>query len=424
MNHHLEEPSRKHPTTRGVFLSTPAFAVLLLLVAASWWLTGRSWFAAQQPTPRTPPADAEHGVELREGPWGALELRAITIAPPDHLLPTIPTRYETAWTFPVADAGELTAFFAGLDLTPAQRANLANPQTWTPVPEGLRLIPSDETILSLSTTNRIRIYDLLGALPANEAHRQPWSMPAALFEQALERSDLATPIQEHILRMAYPRGSRIFFSDLGALMNQTSQPSEKIKIMRFLKSAATYLVTLRLTEDVDVDAMVAYWGEEGRRKDLRPILESIRRLPGGGHLDIAHLLPAFARQRLYIYPDPELAKDGVRRDCHWTSLNFFANTPDPRFGDAEFAQQHILTHYHPVADDPDFADLLFFSLPNGDTIHSAVYLAGGLAYTKNGDSLDQPWIIMTVDEIEELYALYHHDNVTRQIWRPRETTRP
>jgi hypothetical protein len=75
-------------------------------------------------------------------------------------------------------------------------------------------------------------------------------------------------------------------------------------------------------------------------------------------------------------------------------LKFRASVPDNRFGDTERAQRHIPEHDYRTDESPEFGDILFFSLPNGHTIQSAVHLAAGLVFTKNGDSLQQPWIMM------------------------------
>ena len=62
--------------------------------------------------------------------------------------------------------------------------------------------------------------------------------------------------------------------------------------------------------------------------------------------------------------------------------------------------------------------------PDGDCIHSAVYLAGGLAFTKNGEGLGQPWIIMDVEELRELYGFFRHAAVEVQYWREQESPAP
>lgn len=356
--------------------------------------------------------------EIREGPWGRLEIRDIAIAPLDILIPGQPGQsLPTIWICEGLDPAKLKDFILSLGLPESLRADLLATNAWAFADNNITLCPPDAAVLALDAASRIRLYDFLGATAANPDFFQPWSMKTLLFENRLVHSGLSEATRNLIHRLAYVRGARTFVSDIPVILNQLVDEDEKRRVMRFLSSASTYQVNLYVAADSDTDAITAYWGLRGRRKDIKPILESLAQLPRGGRLDIAHLLPAFARQRLYIYPSPLLVQDGIRRDCHWTSLNFSSLVADDRFGDPEKATHHILENYYHTGETPQYGDLALYMLPNGDCIHSAVYLAGNLVFTKNGDTLDQPWIIMDVDEIQELYSHYHHAPVGVQYWR-------
>lgn len=356
--------------------------------------------------------------QLREGPWGRLEINDIAISPVEVQIPGQPgTPLPNNWFFEGYGAAQLMELFHASDLTAAQQADFLATNTWSVATNGITLHPSDETILGLAPAVRMRLYDILGGSTANQDYFEPWSIKAKLFETRLAKSGLRPDVQDAIRQMAYAKGSRIFFSDLPVILNRLVDADDQRRVVRFLNTASTYQVQLDVPPGADTDALAAYWEIPGRRKDLKPILESLSQLPNGGKLDIAHLLPAFARQRLYIYPSPILAQDGVRRDCHWTSLNFFSLVPDDRLGNTEEAARTILANYYQTGTAPQFGDLALFMLPGGNSIHSAVVLAGNLAFTKNGDSLDQPWIIMDIDEIRELYGLYHKTTLGVQYWR-------
>jgi hypothetical protein len=399
---------------KEVNLSLRAFIGLLGFVVLPWVLMALSVL----PIPQWHWLKRDSATEIRAGPWGRLEIVDIAISPIDILVPGTPDQpLPTTWVFENYGPEELKDWIQSLDLTDAQRVDLLNTNAWIVAANGVTLHPAGETVLGLTPAARLGLYEVLGSCSRNEGYFQPWSMKAALFEDRLAHAGLAAETQQLVRRLAYSKGTRMFFSDVPVILNRLANMEDKRRVMRFLNSASTYLVHLEVSPEADTEAIAAYWGLRGRRKDLKPILESLTRLPRGGKLDIAHVLPAFARQRLYIYPSPVLAQDGVRRDCHWTSLNFFSLVPDDRFGDSEEATRHILADFYQIGEQPQYGDLALFLLPSGDAIHSAVVLAGNLAFTKNGENLDQPWIIMDIDELRELYGFYYHTTLGVQFWR-------
>jgi hypothetical protein len=404
------------PGSRGkeVQLSLRAFLGLLIvlllpgvLIVLSRLPNGTAWMACRT---------AE--VEFRDGPWGRLEISDIAIAPVDIIVPGQPGKpLATTWLFEGFGSSRLKDLIQALDLTDSQRIDLLNTNAWSIAENGITLRPADETVLTLRPATRTRLYAVLGASTLNVNYFRPWSMKAGLFRERLVDSGMNSEAQKIIRGLAYAKGSRMFVSDVPVILNQLADEKQRRQVMRFLTSASTFLVQLDVPPNADVKSIMNYWENQDRRKDLEPILGCLSRLPKGGKLDLVHLLPGFANQRLYTYPDPGPEPDGVRRDCHWTSLNFFSSVPDDRFGNSDEASRYVLEHYRQIGGTPEFGDIVFYVLPTGGTIHSAVYLAGNLAFTKNGETPDQPWIIMDVNEIRELYSQYHHAILDMQFWR-------
>jgi hypothetical protein len=404
----------------GVRLSTGAFVALLACVVAPWLFLA----ARVQPSDRTvhvsPAGAGRPDAEIRSGPWGDLELVRITIAPSEELLPPGWSQLVvTAWFFSGHTEDSLRRFFGTLNLSEEERTALLNVETWTVEADGVTVHPPDKTIISLAPEARVAIYAALARSSRNGSHREPWSVRTNAFEEVMASFGLSQETRTLLRRISYTHGRRIFVSDGNAILNFTADREEKLRFARVLSSDATFVVHLKLGPGADIDRLVSYWGGRGRRKDLRPMLESLTALPGGGGLDIAHLLPAFARQRLYIYPHPVLALDGVGRDCHWTSFNFFSLVPDDRFGKPEEVRKDILDHFYQIGESPQFGDLVFFTTPNGGIIHSCVYLAANLVFTKNGDSTRQPWSIMDLDDVVDLYSLLSPDEIRVTHWRDR-----
>ena len=131
-------------------------------------------------------------------------------------------------------------------------------------------------------------------------------------------------------------------------------------------------------------------------------MKSLPKVKGGFPIGIAHLLTPFARERLYTYPFPFIKPDVVR-DCHWTSFNFFNNVPDDSLGDSERVRKILATDFYPVPGAPRFGDVMLFIRPDGQAVHSCVYIADDIVFTKNGYSYANPWILMQLSDLKAFY---------------------
>jgi hypothetical protein len=129
-------------------------------------------------------------------------------------------------------------------------------------------------------------------------------------------------------------------------------------------------------------------------KDLRPLFESQERLPGGGSVSILYLLPPLAREKLFTSPLPPVPGQERLPDCHWTALNFFNSNPDPRMSDNDYAARQISENYYQVASPGIAGDLVLLLDDANRVIHSSVYIAGDVVFTKNGINYAQPWVLM------------------------------
>jgi len=357
-------------------------------------------------------------VEVRSGLWGDLELRQIMIAPMNEVLPYgSGTTYETTWYFPGHTTSTLVRFLAGVHLSGEQERELLAPGSWLTDSNGvISIAPSDALVISLTPATRDLLYLELALSPANQRYYQPWSIPTNQLIPVLAMSELLPELQAMFKRVMYQRGDRYFVSDGPSLLNATTDPHQKILVLRLLQGSTAYAVNIRIPPDGDIDALVSYWGVMGREVRIRPILDAISRSSDAGVIDIGYVLPVFARTRLNRFPVDGL-NDLVRRDCHWTSLNFFNEVPDDDLAGLTGMQKEIRNNYTKLETAPAFGDLVFFSRPDGVIIHSAVYLAGNLVFTKNGDLSTQPWIIMDMENLRQHYEIAMHEKITTNYWR-------
>ncbi len=164
------------------------------------------------------------------------------------------------------------------------------------------------------------------------------------------------------------------------------------------------LAKLVITRDSEIGQLASYWDYDGNNKELRPLFESLARVPGGCKIDVAHLLPPFARKRILTFPHTSGDPLDSKRNCHWSALNFFNETPDDRFCDPQVVKQTLDSQYDVVKSERRLGDVIVLFHPGGEAIHSAVYVADDLVFTKNGGANTQPFIYMRIGDMLAYYA--------------------
>jgi hypothetical protein len=209
-------------------------------------------------------------------------------------------------------------------------------------------------------------------------------------------------------RVAVTRGEYRIIPDLPAVMSSIPAYEERTRFLRALTAQQTLLLRLRVHPDSDVSALVAYWGKGMWGSDAQALFESLKHVERGAWVDIVELLPSLPASQLYTYPAPgnSLSAPVIRRDCHWTSFNFFRDTPDPEFSKPEQFSAKLRTDYLQVTREPRYGDILMLSRPDGSVVHSAVYIADDVYYTKNGDTDIHPWMLSTLTDLIKQYSIW------------------
>ncbi len=385
--------------------SRRALTVLLVLAAAAFGvLIGR--IGTRHPTEAAKPEVVADQVQTgHAGPWGHLESTPISIECPEELLPV--HAFETKVTHWFLKGYTTDDFVHLLDTAGVEgelRDSMRSPDVLHVVEGGLDLTPTTEIILNLSAAARRTIYTVLAGFPENGV--------ALIFVQQktlAERfagSGVSALTLESFRRLSCEYGRYLVFSDVASLFTLIPTYEERVHFLKALTRQQTMIVKLHVTADSDVDGLARYWGKACWAKDARSLLESLARIPGGARLDIAHLLPPGPAALLYSFPLPSNPLEGpvVKKDCHYTAFNFFRDPPDPRYDDRAFIVERLTQDHFPVLSDPRYGDLVLFFTPDGQLIHSAVYLADGIVYTKNGDTSLHPWMLSTVEDLVDQYS--------------------
>jgi hypothetical protein len=373
-------------------------AVLLLLAAlglGSVWLTQKVW--------GIPEGAIGSVYNLPAGPWGRLTAQPILIEAPKSLLSPNFRLGDGRWYFAAANGAEVDAVLRAAGVAPAEIAALLT--TLQPVADRPGLMaarPSAKLIGSLTPEVRAALYDKLAAVPENFAQVEPFRITDLYLADWLDAETLPPEVIAQVKSLLWRRGTSLLFSDYNTVADSLTSPALKLELLRQLTRKASLVIKLDVPDRGDVQPLVSYWGTGGRADKVAPILSSLAQ-SGGGQLDISNLLPVFARQRLYRFPDPLPGTD-LGPGCHWSAFNFFNQGPtDESLHTPEGVEKVLRENYVAATGEPRFGDIILLTLPDGSSIHSAVYIADGIVFTKNGPSLATPYVFSTMEDMLAFY---------------------
>ena len=268
--------------------------------------------------------------------------------------------------------------------------------------------PEDALVFSLSPEVRARFYSELAKDPANVYMHFPFCFPGDSFEKIADGDQIPAQAMTNLRLLLYRRGDAFFLSDFEALMNRVPSQAQRLLLTKALSSQSAVMARLRIRPETDIDKLLGYWAWAPgvRSTNLRPLLESLKRLEDGATVSLLYFLPQFARERLYTYPLPSQPNDPVM-DCHWSTMNFFSDPPDNRFAEPSYTVAYLAEHYYPISKATRYGDRIFLLNDKGEAIHSAVYLADDIVFTKNGNNYMEPWMLMRLKNLVSLYSAVH-----------------
>jgi hypothetical protein len=380
----------------GVALALAVVAVMPVLVRAKW--RGES---ALQVFARTLTAGSSAFDNVPRS--GIIEAVEIPLAAADGMFPDREKRLNPAeWFFEDISESQLVRFLNACDLRPVERSTLLDRRAWHITRQGCTIRPPEQLVWSLTPRARTQIYAVLAKSPANFPQCFPFRFSLNGFERKFKDSGLPVEEVDKIRRLTYTNGQYLCFTDLQAAKAALRRP-EFEDLVETLYGLPTYILRLRVDPDSDVEGLVRYWGRGGREKNLAPLLYSLAKVPGGTTISISHLLPPFARLRLYTYPYTLKDPSAARQDCFFTALNFFNETPDTNFFNAAYAEQVLRTQYSPVKRAPSFGDVVLLATEKREFVHACVYIADDFVFSKNGAAPEQPWVLMKMADMLALY---------------------
>jgi hypothetical protein len=346
-------------------------------------------------------------VMCKPGPWGDLSYIPFSIAAPDDLLPVRSIEANgTHWFLKGCTADNLVTLLQSTSLTPEQQQEFLTPAVLHVQQDGVDLTPTADMVFSLPQDARSKIYQILAESVLDNVEIN--IIPKDTVTERFSASGVAPATVALFKKLCCERGNYLLFSGQAAMFARLPSYDEKLRFLRAITRQRTMLLRLHVTPESDVDALTRYWGKGCWNTDVRTLLQSFATISNGTWMNILMVLPPLPTEEIYDYPnitDNPLDGPLVNRDCHWSTFNFFRDTPDPDFGKPDYVLQELKENYYPVPGDPNYGDVVLFSKPDGTIIHSAVYIADDICFTKNGGGAIQPWMLSTTADLIEQYSI-------------------
>ncbi len=393
------------PANARFFISRWLLIGLVVLLIGPWTILG-GWLLYSTVRRDAAKAATTGMVKCQPGPWGDLEFSRILIEPPEEFIVADYTRPDAlVWHFKGYTPDTLAKLFDDAGLDAAQRHALEDPAKREMLPDRILIHPDRDLVIGLKPAQRAKLYAALSAFEENGPQNNPYRMRPDAVAQWFVDTGLSPETVALTQKMFYSRtDTAMCFADDDIIL-PTLDLTERVKFIKALSRKSTLLPRLRVGPETNIEALANYWGRGRHKKDIKPLLQSVARLPGGGTLDISHLLPAFARGLLYTYPQPPANPNDMSHDCHWTSFNFFNDVPDEKFSDIANIQKAVAENYAPATGLPAFGDILMFVHRDGVVVHSCVYIADNIVFTKNGPAFSVPWQFATLDGVMSFYSV-------------------
>jgi hypothetical protein len=386
-----------------IAISRPWLIAVIGVLIVPWLTVFTIWVKPMSLVAFNKPPSA---TSTSKGNWGELTLVPIVISPPKELVFTdwgfMP---RPTWFFPGSDADTVARMLQTDGVSAADAGRLRFNAKFESQIGGVVLTPDPAWVRGLSQPTRSAIYHTLAKSELNMDQVQAFRYPGNNPEAWLGNTLVSPRIKQLVQPLIYRDGNYMLFSDIELIRQEIGNEEDLRKLGKALYRQPTVIARLKVEPNSDLDSLVEYWGRGGRRTDIRPLLESVADGGSDRSVDVIHLLPSFAQEKLYTYP--KLSTGDLDRpavvNCLWTALNFFNREPDDRFLDPNLALKTLKEDYFVVESDFELGDIVAFLDEQGNIFHAAVYVADNLLFSKNGISAMAPWTFMSLDDVKGYY---------------------
>lgn len=344
-------------------------------------------------------------VFIRRGPWGEILTQNIHLERPAEFFGSKALNPEPqVWTFASMSEGEIKELLIRKGLTKEQAESLKIAAKMRLDGSNVKIEPDEDALFALPAQARSALYENLTGMNVNSQIENAFHFPAGTYDSIIKDPALAPEDVVLFKQLVYRVDTAYCFADLNLLMRRIPTVERRMPVAKAISREPAVLVRVCVRPDTDIDKMVSYWGNTPnvRVSELRPMLEALKRLKQGGTVGLSFFLSPFVRERLYSYPLPPQAGE-PSMDCHWSSMNFANTQPDNRFSDPTYVWDFIRKNYYEIGYPTVCGDLIVFFDERSAIKHSAVFLADDLAFSKNGGSFLQPWLVTRIADLQAMY---------------------
>lgn len=392
--------------------------VILVALAISGWIRSQ----ADEEKIGTAPAASP------PPPWGEAAPTPVFLeAPEENVALAESPISQTIWRFPGHTPDEVAELLDELVLDPGVRRLMIEKAPMQEFPGEVRVYPYLSVLRALVPDDRERLYRHLASAGANAYHRAPVFIDEPPVAAWFGLVRLPPVTLQLIGELAWPVGGSLAFSDIPALFAGTESVVEERSLHQALTRQRSFRLEIRIPGDLDPagqEEARRYWSADNRNENAALVLDSILRSsdskPGDAEsgefeIDLLQLLPPWPRQQLNRFPSPRDGMAGRFPNSFYTSLNFFAAEPDPELADPGTAGDSLASRYSETERPFRYGDIHLFSSPDGLPLHACVHLVDDFVFTKAGDSILHPWIILRFDEVAARFSVVEPPRVT--TWR-------
>jgi len=393
------QPSARLPRPVFILRSTPLITTLVVVLFLVPWLI--VLYLIGHSANGILPATVSPREEVLSGPWGDLHVLPIILnCPSEQTLLDLDLTPYRQWTFSPATTDEIRQHFSNVGLDAQTSAELVKTAMPTLDGKGYVLHPPDNVVRRLSPTQRGALYAILSRNSANVAQNMPFCLKNISLREWFANSTVPADTIARIEPLLYKRGHYLAFSDPQLILPYIPQRYARIELIRVLRRVSTLRLNVSLRPGQPSDAALAYWGEKNRKAFVEPILPALYAPEGG--VSVLALLPHFPNVRVYTYPSPDEPGGPAHCNCHWASLNFFNDPSDDRIALNENLSATLANQYTPLNSTTHLGDVVLLFHDN-ELVHSCVYVAGDIVFTKNGAGDIAPFIFEHLDDVVDGY---------------------
>jgi hypothetical protein len=308
---------------------------------------------------------------------------------------------------------------AQLGVSPSLLNLLRQPDKSVQSENAVVLFPPPGEVASLHPSIRAAVYEVLRAFSKNEDIVAPYVFSN---REDLQNWFADSQIRPELIRLidqlAYPwapgpGGNALAFSDVAILIGQTRGEGEARRVMRVLSRTPTLQLKIPILPGSDPAGLASKWaspqGDGGWRAST--LISSWCHAKEPEHFDVTHLLPRIPRMLLYTFPSLSMGMDGSLPDAHWTTRHFFRSESGPNL--SEVGQEAQVTEGLTPVDGPwRFGDVLVFRSHSRERmVHSCVFVADGIVFTKNSSKLISPWVLQELDRVKNIHHNHPEDRI-------------